>query len=424
LIADPAAPTTTLTLQPGDPDTATVTFTVEDSNGCAAGDALTITRRTAPMAAIADPGVACHAPAASEAIVGVAASASGAAPFTWSWTSSSGTIAGNDVATLRVPSQPEAQAVEVQARVTDAFGCETVATRTVIVAPWAAADAGADSTGCVAPGTAVVPLDASATSGPPSRTLRWSADAGTIVDPSAALTELRVDVADLTRVVRVTLEAREPTGACGSTDSVVITLRPVPLADPGGPYSVLAGGGPTDEIPLDGSGSSGEGPLSHAWRTTLGTFLDTGTTTSALPAPVLSVPAAPMTQRGQVCLTVTAGNGCASAEGCRNVAVLLMPVNPPLDVGPSLRLRKEPGAVRLSWQDAGSDATHDEPLEYEIWTSATACGPHAVAARVPRTAGIHEWLDGASGALRHYVIVSSNDGGASSPPAPDGTNCR
>lgn len=288
----------------------------------------------------------------------------------------------------------------------------------------ATAVAGPDIDMCLPPGPVSILLDGSGSTGD-TLVYRWTASAGRIVSPTSARTELLLDLGDVTQVVNVTLLVAPGGTTCFTRDDLVVTLRPAPVADPGGPEAVIDSGGPTDRIPLDGTGSSGEGVLAFAWTTDLGTFEDTGTTTSALASPALIVPNAPGDQRGSACLTVTSTNGCTDTA-CTIVAVLSAAVQPPNDVSPTLRVRKrEPTDVHLTWQDAPVDATHDLVEQYHVRTASRACGPFRLEATVPRSAGVNEYLDPVLHAppIRRYYVIESVNAGGTGPRAPDGSLC-
>lgn len=290
----------------------------------------------------------------------------------------------------------------------------------------ATADAGPDMDACLPEGPVVVALDGTASVGD-ALTYLWTASAGTIASPSAPRTELAVDLVDATRIITVTLRVAPAGSTCFSTDTTLVTLRPEPISLPGGPYSVIDSGAPSDTLALDGSASRGEAPLTYRWTTDLGAFQDTGTTSSALPNPILVVPDGPADQRGVACLVTTAGNGCSDLA-CTRVSVLQAAVLPPNDVGPTLRVTKrEPRDVRLEWQDPPVDALHDAADAYQVRTSSRACGPFALRAVVADVPGADAFLDPAlrePPPLRFYFIGALNDGGSSVPRAPDASGCR
>ena len=96
-------------------------------------------------------------------------------------------------------------------------------------------------------------------------------------------------------------------------------------------------------------------------------------------------------------------------------------------MGATLRVTKgPPDDVVLAWQDAPADASHDEALTYETWAADVACGPFTWLAATVRVPGVNRSADPVLRApppLRHYLILSLNDGGSSLPLPPDGGAC-
>lgn len=336
-----------------------------------------------------------------------------------------GTLVGEGIRILVDPPMATIYRLHVSCRDPRLSACFDEAQVTVETSRGPAiAVAGPDVDSCLPQGPVSIPLDGSGSTGD-SLTYQWTASAGRIASPSSAITEIILDLGDVTQVLNVSLRVAPGGSACLSRDDLVILLRPAPVADPGGPRTVIDSGGPTDRIPLDGTASSGEGSLAFEWVTDLGTFEDSGTTTSALASPALVVPDAPGDQRGRACLTVISTNRCIDTA-CTIVAVLASAMLPPDDVGPTLRVRKrEPTDVHLTWQDAPVDATHDAADEYHVRTASRACGPFTMEAVVPRMAGLNEYLDPVLRSppiLRFYVVESVNAGGTG-PRAPDGSGC-
>lgn len=425
--ADPSVLATRFTTTAGAASRMVVaTLTVTDSAGCASSDDVVLALHPRPTVALEPVADQCVGTAPVDVTLR-AVTAGGAPPFSYAWTASRGTVSGAADATLSVTPSGASETLDVSVTVTDARGCEATAAQVVRLVPGPRADAGADTDDCVPPGPVSVTLDGGGSTGVGTLSYRWTVSSGALSGAGSPVAQLDATCADAATTITATLEVTSDAGDCVSTDQRLVTLRPLPAANPGGPYTGLQGGG-TTELALDGTASAGEPPLAFAWTTDLGTFLDTGTGSSALPSPTIAIPDAPVVQRARVCLVVSAGNGCASAEACTTAAALLVPVDPPLDPGPTLRVTKaSPSDVRLEWQDAPTDATHDEALEYETWAATRGCGPFAAVLRTPRATGLHEARDPVLAApprFRCYFIRSVNDGGASVPGAPDGLSCR
>lgn len=426
---DPAAATTALRLTPAAlPVDVPITVTVTDCNGEEATAGFTLSVLPSPQPMIEDPGLVCHDPDAAEVRLDLqGGSAGGTGAVAHSWSSTAGTISGDDVGSLILPNTGERQEVDVTLEVTDEEACSGATTLRVVVSPGTVADAGVDSDDCHAPGLVVIPLDGTTTRAPAGSTYRWTTDVGTVANGAAPSAELQLDLAELTLAATVTLEVTSASGDCSSVDQASLIARPLPVARPGGPYTEVRSVAPTTEIPLDGTATTGDGALTFEWTTDLGTFQDTGTAMSSLAAPTLVVVNEDVVQRGTACLTATSDNGCLSVPACADVVVLLEPVDPPNDIGSTLRVAKRPpDGVLLWWSDAAEDATHDLADRYEIWSAERACGPFLRRDVVGRVPGRNEAVDPVLGApppRRFYAIVSANDGGVSDDPAPDGTGC-
>lgn len=426
---DPTSETTTLRITAGAAvTTVTATLRATDSNGCVTSDDIVVQVAPNPRPTIEAPPLTCHDPDAATLTIPLSVTVPRhEPPFTHEWSTTLGTITGDASATLELAGDAAARTVEVSVVVTDALGCRGSASQTLRVVPRPRAEAGADTDDCAAPGTVRVPLDGTASSGASVLSHAWTSDIGTVLSPTEPMAQLELPVGSSTLVATVRLTITDEDG-CTAEAVRQVTLRPEPRAAPGGPYTAVASGGPSDSLALDGTLSSGEGILEHAWTTDLGTFEDTGTVSSALASPVLVVPAAGIDQRGTACLTVTSENGCTD-EACAPVSVLLEPPLPPNDVGWTLRLAKSPpDDVVITFEDAPVDATHDRPTSYETWVSETACGPFDAPPplTVPRVAGTNTVVDpvlASAPPRRFYRIVSLGDGGRSEPAAPDGSGC-
>ena len=430
VVADPSAAITSLSVdvQPS-PRPVVVTLEVSDATGaCRSTDTRVVTVGPGPVARAGDDLDQCASPGTLSVPLDGSAS-SGVPPLTYRWTTTAGTIVNpsSALATLDLPVGASPVTAIVTLEVTDARAtCSGSDQRVITAGPGAVAVAGADSVECSGSSSIVVPLDGSASTGDAPLTFEWSATEGTVADPSSATTTLTIP-GGAARTVRATLRVHDARGTCPGTDDRDIRVSPRATASAGGPYSAVQGAGDT-RLPIDGASGGGEPPLTWSWTTDLGTFEDTGLSTSALPSPALLVPNQPAAQRGQACVSVTSLDGCVAGPSCTDVVVTLVAVQPPLDPGPTLRVRKSPPAdVALSWQEAPSDATHDAATAYDLLEATTGCGPFARLQRLPAAAGTNAASDPilmTAPRFRCYVVRSLNDGGASLPAAPDGSLCR
>lgn len=432
VIADPSAPVTSIALSVGAaPRQVTVTLEVTDPSGnCSSVDQRIITVGPGPTARAGNDVDECAPPGTRNFPLDGSAS-TGVPPLAYRWTTTEGVVADPSAAMtslqLDVGTVPLTAIVTLE--VTDARGnCAATDQVVVTTGPGAVADAGPDSVECApASGTFTVTLDGSGSTGQPPVTHRWTASEGVIADPNAAITTLRLSSTGGSRTVSVRLDVNDARMTCPGSDTRDIRVSEHASVSPGGPYAAVQGA-PDTRIPLDGATATGAAPLAWTWTTDLGTFADTGTTTSALASPELVIAQQPVTQRGQACASILSADGCAAGPSCTDVTVTLVPVQPPLDPGGTLRLRKsEPDDVVLSWQEAPTDATHDAASAYDVLASGTGCGAFSRLQRVVAVPGPNQATDPilwSPPLLRFYFVRSLNDGGASLPPAPDGSGCR
>lgn len=432
VIADPAAAITTIDLSVGaTPRQVIVTLEVRDPSGdCLATDTRVIEVGPGPSARAGDDVDECAPPGPRSFPLDGSAS-TGAPPLSFAWSTTQGVIAdpSSPTTTLDLVVGGAPLMATVTLEVTDARGtCTSSDLVLVTTGPGAVADAGADTLECApASGSLLIALDGRASTGQPPLTYLWTTTEGVIADRLAAVTTLSVPAGGGARDIDVTLEVNDARLTCPSTDTRTIRVSERATASPGGPYATSQGA-PDTRILLDEALGTGGAPLEWAWTTDLGTFADTGTTSSSLGTPELVVGQQPFTQRGQVCVTVTSADGCVAGPACTDVTVTLGAVLPPLDPGPTLRVHKSvPDDAVLTWQEAPTDATHDAALAYEVMASDAGCGPFTRIQRLPAVTGANQTTDPVLQALpllRCWFIRSLNDGGASLPPAPDGLACR
>ncbi len=431
VIADPTAAITSLSATVGaTARTITVTLEVTDPSGrCVATDQKLVSVEPGPVATAASDASACIAPAPATFPLDASAS-SGVAPLAFLWTANEGVIAApaSAVTTIQIAPGGAPRAVIATVEVRDARGtCVATDQQVINLTASPVAAAGADETRCLPPGTVSIALDGSASTGVPPLVFEWTASEGTIANPASAITTWSVPFASTAKTVTASLTVRDATGGCAGADDRVIRLSPRANASSGGPY-VEVQTPTTTRVPLDAAVTAGAPPLLLTWTTDLGTFEDTGTTTSSLAAPALLVPEQPADQSGLACLSVVSADGCTAGPSCADVSVVLVALNPPLDPGPTLRVRKgPPDDVLLAWQEAPTDATHDAATSYDVLISEAGCGPFSRLLRIPAVPGVNgagEPILQSPPLLRCYVIRSINAGGASLPAAPDGTLCR
>jgi len=184
---------------------------------------------------------------------------------------------------------------------TDANGCVAAINPCIelTVLPVPVAAAGADFSLCVGESGLIGTL------GDPSLTYLWS-DAALLDDATLAQPSFTAPAVDAQTTY--TFELEVSAAGCSSTDEVVVTVQPLPIADAGLPGSICLG----DSYPLQASGG-----VSYVW-TDNGTFLLGGLNTAN--------PTVEPTSDTEYEVTVTDANNCVATA---NVDVL---VADPIDV--------------------------------------------------------------------------------------------
>ncbi|WP_152559906.1 gliding motility-associated C-terminal domain-containing protein [Hymenobacter sp. IS2118] len=279
---------TTLTVSP----TATTTYTVVGTDGtCTTTASFTVTVTPPPTAQpgadrILCPGIA-SAPLGTPAVAG----------YTYSWSPATG-LSNPNIAqpTVTLPNTTGAS-IEVVYTLTVSAGasCANSSTVRVTVGPAAVADAGPAVVTC--PATASAPLGSPAL---PGYTYSWSPAAGlsnpTIARPTVTLPN--TTGAPLTATYTVT--ATSPAG-CAATSTVIVTVSPASVADPGAALSFCSG---TVSAALGGTPVAG---TTYRWSPTTGLsdpniLNPTVTGTNTTGAPIIRT----------YTLTATTATGCAA----------------------------------------------------------------------------------------------------------------
>ena len=268
---------------------ATYTLVVTDNFGCSASDQVTVNVSNSTLVAEAGNNVAfCQGSSVSITIGGSPTIVGGTAPFSYTWSPSTGlssTIVANPVATPLV-------STTYSVVVIDATGCIAGDTVRITINPRPLVSAGLTDTVCAGAATQIGGSP-TASGGTGSYTYSWNlglpAVANPIITPSSTLTY----------VVTVTDSL-----GCSNTSSVTIRVNQNPRADAGADQTVVAC--PTACVNLGGTptASGGGGGYLYAWAPQAG-LNNTG----------LSNPSScNLAQSLTYNVTVTDVNGCTATD--------------------------------------------------------------------------------------------------------------
>lgn len=374
---------------------------------------------------------ACIAAGASGATIDLAATANapeGAEIESWDWTTSSpfGAFLGGatDAPILEISGYDDFAhlPVEVSVTVTDTNGC--TATDTTQVQFWRAPRVSVDGPllACMSESDeTALPLTATVETpaGSVPVSYEWSATFGRIDDPSSPTPSLIINNLPFTLTSQVSVTVVDDQGCATTSEPLIATFHPSPTAQPGGPYQLEEDPGGTTSFLLDGSESSGgTGALAYSWTSDIGTFVPPSADTPTIQLDVANTGA---DQNATVCLTVVDENACPH-QACTVASVKATPIQPPNDVGGTLRIAKSMGTARFSWSNAPIDATHDLADSYELWQTSRALpdlgGWTLRTDAIPPRSGITVHDDAAlldvAGEDRLYLkVVARNAAGAS-----------
>ncbi len=267
--------------------TTTYIVTVTDTNGCVSTDTMVVNVNPLP---IVDAGPDVDICIGDSVMIG--GSPTGPAGSVYSWAPAASLSDGAIANPMAGPSITTTYIVTV----TDINGCINTDTVIVTVNPLPIVDAGPDTTIC--DGSSVV-IGGSPT-GPAGSTYAWI-PIGTLNDPALANPTATPTVSPTTYVVVVT-----DINGCVSTDSMVVTLNPLPVVDAGNDATICL----NDSVPIGGA-PTGPAGSTYSWTPT------TGLSNANDPNPNAS-PAITTTYT----VTVTDINGCVSMDS------MIVNVNP------------------------------------------------------------------------------------------------
>ena len=291
--------------------TATYNLTVTSANGCTSTDVVLITVNPLPVANAGTDASIC---AGTSATINASAS-TGTLPLSYHW--SNGVNAASQVVS------PVATTA-YNLTVTSMNGCTSTDQVVVTVNPLPAANAGPDAAICS--GNSIT-LNATASTGTQPLSFHWNNNINTmsqVVSPAA------------TTIYNLTVTSAS---GCTSTDQVVVTVNPLPVANAGPDASVCIG----SNITLNASASSGNQPLFYHWNNGINS-------TSQVVSPVSTT---------TYNLTVTSTDGCTSSD---QVAITLNPL-PLANAGPDAAICSGANVTLSAFASSGSP-----PLSYH-WSN-------------------------------------------------------
>ncbi|MCH8902565.1 MAG: T9SS type A sorting domain-containing protein [Bacteroidetes bacterium] len=197
--------------------TTSYTVTVTDANGCSDTDIITVTNNLTANAG----GDVTMCDGDSTAIGGSPTATGGTGPFTYLWSPATGL----NSSTIANPTATPTSTTGYSLTITDANTCNDTDTITVTVSPIPTADAGSDTVICNGDSTSIGGSP-TATGGTGPYTYLWS--------PAIALNDTTIanPVTSPASTTSYSLTITDG-NSCTNTDTVTITVNPIPTADVG-----------------------------------------------------------------------------------------------------------------------------------------------------------------------------------------------
>ncbi|MDH7515324.1 MAG: hypothetical protein QHI48_05580 [Bacteroidota bacterium] len=299
------------------PDTTTVYIvTATDANGCTSTDTIVITVRPCSRA---DAGADVEICAGSETALGGEPADPMEQPQ-YFWMPATGLSAANRHRTTAKPRETTTYIL----RVTNMYGCESLDTVTVTVHPGPIADAGPPVAICERERTVIGHY---ASGGLPPYSYSWQPEAG-LDDPHEPRPTAQPQVS--TSYILTVTDAR----GCASSDTVPVTVRPVPIAEAGRDMEICSG----TAVRLGAAASGGRGPFIYSWTPAFG--LDDPRSAGPVATP-------PVTTVYH--LTVTNAEGCSAHD-----SVLIV-----VHASPSPRIRSDGPTTFCEGENVTLDAGGD-----------------------------------------------------------------
>ncbi|MEO5641935.1 MAG: gliding motility-associated C-terminal domain-containing protein [Bacteroidia bacterium] len=234
--------------------TTTYTLTVTNASGCQSTDAVLITINPLPVADAGTDQTVCNAASAQIGTPGVAG-------YSYSWLPATGL---SSAAVAQPIASPTATTIYTLTVTNSLTGCMATDLVTVTVSPLPATDAGADQTICAGDSIAI------GTTGVAGNTYNWSPPTGlsasSVANPDAS------PAATTTYILTVTNVA-----GCTDADTVVVTVNPAPVANPGTGGTICKG----DSVQIGAAPVAGN---TYSWSPATGLSSTSSSQTYASPA--------------------------------------------------------------------------------------------------------------------------------------------
>jgi gliding motility-associated-like protein len=286
----------TTTANPTANPTNTTEYTViVTSNGCSAVDNVIVTVYPNPSADAGSDNDICSG---ANIVIGGSPTASGGTfPYFYAW-SPAASLNLSDIAN---PTANPTNTTEYTVTVTDDNGCSATDNISITVNSNPVADAGQDQSVCGG-GDMITGGNPTANGGLGPYSYAWSPTTG-LNDPNIAN-----PIVNIMSVITYTVTVTDANG-CTSTDDVVISVYPIPVADAGSDKTVCEG----DNVIIGGSPTASGGllPYTYLWGPS------TGLNSVIVPNPM----AGPSVATTYI-VTITDNNGCAATD------TMVVTVNP------------------------------------------------------------------------------------------------
>lgn len=289
--------------------TTTYTVTVSDGTGCLGVDSVTVT--VSPLVGVSAGNDVAVCSGSSTTL-----NATGGTNYSWS------PSAGLSNPLIANPAATPASTTTYTVTVTNAAGCSATDDVTIIVNALPAADAGSNTSVCSGASATLAASGGNAYAWIPAATLSNAAAANPVATP-AVTTTYTVNVTDV--------------NGCSNTDSVTVTVNPLPAADAGPNASVCTGG----SVTLNATGGT-----SYAWSPA-----------ATLSNPNIANPVASPASTTTYTVTVTDANGCTATD----TVTVSISTSMTVSAGPDLNIC-DGSSIQLSvnatgtynWQPAAS----------------------------------------------------------------------
>ena len=272
--------------------TQTYTIVVTDSLGCTGSDQVVVSTISSTLQAFhAGTQYICGGPASCLQLGGLPTASGGYSPYTYAW---SGSLADS---TLSNPTACPSSSTVYALTVTDSKGCTATTSESVVVKSPPVVSAGRDTAICL--GQSVVLGGSPTATGGTGHgyTYLWSPATGI----SSAVVANPVSTTTVTTTYNVVVT---DSNGCSSTGTVVVTVRPAPVANAGPDKTISLCAHDSVIIGSIPAASGGTPPYAYVWSPAV------GLSSTVVPNPTV----AGITQTGSYQLLVTDSFGCTSTD--------------------------------------------------------------------------------------------------------------